>query len=314
MIFDQLRLSRFVVALSSAVWLVNAIAPAAAQQRAVPPRIGVLTPVESEKTPSFAAFRDELRTLGYVEGKSIIFDFRFAKGHTEALPGLASELAKTPVDIIVVDGTTAARAAASVTQSIPIIQAAGGDPVAAGLAPSYARPGGNFTGFSIRSDELAGKRLELLKRGFPDIKRVTVMLDPTSVVTPPVLRATEKVASSLGIQLTLLSVGTPEELKALGHVDLAAGDGLVVLPSAMFWNHRATIIALAAAARVPGIYQNANTRTMEDSWLMVQIFQLLSAVPPSTWTVYCAVLVLAIYRLRPRRNSILSSTLVQRGN
>src|SRR5262245_15513985 len=249
MTFDQLRVAALVVVLSIATWFFNASIPAAAQQGPVPLRIGILTPVESEKAPSFAAFRDELRTRGYVEGKSVILDFRFAKGHSEALPGLASELAKVPVDVIVVDGTTAARAAISITQTIPIIQAAGGDPVAAGLAPNYARPGGNFSGFSIRSDELAEKRLELLKLAFPNITKIAVILDPTSVVTPPVLNATEKAAAKLGIPLTQLSVGTPENLKTLSHVNLATNDGLVVLPSAMFWHHRAAIIALAAAAR-----------------------------------------------------------------
>ena len=244
----------FVATLCSAMAWVFTAMPLRAQQRATPSRVGVLTPVESDKTPSFTAFRDELRNRGYVEGKSIILDFRFAKGRADALPGFAAELAKVPVDIIVVDGTTAARAALNVTQSIPIIQAAGGDPVVAGLAPNYARPGGNFSGFSIRSDELAGKRLELLKRAFPGIKRVSVLLDPTSVVTPPVLRATEQAAANLDIPLTMLSISTPDMLKALGPADLAGSDALVVLPSAMFWQHRAPIIALTAAARVPAIY------------------------------------------------------------
>ena len=255
MIVRTSRYRLIVPLLGSAIaWFLTNSTPATAQQRSVPFRVGVLTPVESDKTPSFSAFRSELRERGYIEGKSIILDFRFAKGHTDVLPGLAAELAKVPVDIIVVDGITAARAAINVTQSIPIIQAAGGDPVAAGLAPNYARPGGNFSGFSIRSDELAGKRLELLMRAFPGIKKVSVMLDPTSVVTPPVLRATEKAAADLDVSLTTLSVGTPERLNALGPADLAGSDALIVLPSAMFWHHRDSIIALAAAARVPAIY------------------------------------------------------------
>jgi putative ABC transport system substrate-binding protein len=253
MIVRTSRYRLIVPLLGSAIaWFLTNSTPATAQQRSVPFRVGVLTPVESDKTPGFSAFRSELRERGYIEGKSIILDFRFAKGHTDVLPGLAAELAKVPVDIIVVDGTTAARAALNVTQSIPIIQAAGGDPVAAGLAPSYSRPGGNFSGFSIRSDELAGKRLELLRRAYPGIKKVSVMLDPTSVVTPPVLRATEKAAANLDIPLTMLSVSTPEGLNALGPADL--GDALIVLPSAMFWHHRNSVIALAAAARVPAIY------------------------------------------------------------
>jgi putative tryptophan/tyrosine transport system substrate-binding protein len=250
-----MRRREFMTALGGAVaWPLAAAMPAAAQQGAKIARVGVLTPEESDKTPAFVAFRDGLRDLGYVEGKSIVLDFRLAKGHNERLSGFAKELVQIPVDVIVAGGTTAVRAAAEVTQTIPIVQAAGGDPVTAGLAVSLARPGGNFTGFAIRSDELAGKRLELLKRASPGITRVTVMLDPTSVVTQPALRATERAAATLDIQLAKLPVSTPEELAALGPAVLAGSNGLMVLGSAIFWNHRGTIIALAAAARVPAVY------------------------------------------------------------
>jgi putative ABC transport system substrate-binding protein len=238
----------------AAAWLLTAAIPVPAQPRASIPRVGLLSPLGSETTLGFNAFRKGLRDLGYVEGRSIILDFRLAKGHSDALPALAADLVKIPVDVIVVDGINAARAAVKVTQSIPIVQAVGGDPVAAGLAASYARPGGNFTGFSIRSDELAGKRLELLKRAFPGISRVTVLLDRTSAATPPVLRATEKAAADLNILLATLPADTPESLGALGPAHLAGSDGLVVIPSGPFWQHRATIIALAAAARLPAIY------------------------------------------------------------
>jgi putative tryptophan/tyrosine transport system substrate-binding protein len=239
---------------SAAAWPLVAAKQIEAQERTKIPRVGVLTPAESDTTPGFDAFRKGLRDLGYVEGKSIVLDFRFAKGHTDALPRLAAELVQIPVDVIVASGTTAARAAAGITHEIPIVQPAGGDLVTAGLAASLARPGGNVTGFTIRTDEPSGKRLELLRDAFPGIKRVTVMLDPTSVVTPPQLRSTEGAAAHLHIQLAQLPVGTPEELGALGPTALAGSDGLVVLPGAMFYNHRATVVALAAAARIPAIY------------------------------------------------------------
>jgi putative ABC transport system substrate-binding protein len=144
--------------------------------------------------------------------------------------------------------------ALNVTKTIPVIQAVGGDPVEVGLASDYAHPGGNFSGFSIRSDELAGKRLELLKQGFSTISRVAVLLDPTSVVTPPVLRATEQAATNLKLHMVHVSVSTPEKLGSIGVDDLASSDALVVLPSAMFWHNRGRIVALAAAAGVPAIY------------------------------------------------------------
>jgi len=158
------------------------------------------------------------------------------------------------VDVIVAGGITAVRAAARVTPIIPIIQAAGGDLVAAGLATSVSRPDRNVTGFTIRAEEPSAKRLELLKRAFPTIRRVSVMLDPTGAPTEPMFRATEKAAEALGIELIKLPVATPEGLKALDVRALAGSDGLVVLPSAMFWNHRVAVISLAAAARVPAVY------------------------------------------------------------
>lgn len=247
------RALALVLSLTS-MWISTSAILARGPQDSTASHVGILTPVESDQTPGFKAFRDELRKLGYSEGKSIVLDFRFASGHSDALAELAAELVKKPVDVIVVDGTTAARVALSSTKIIPIIQAAGGDPVEAGLASNYARPGGNFTGFSIRSDELAGKRLELLKQAFPTITRVTVLLDPTSVVTPPVLRATEKAAANLKLALVPLSVSTPERLQSLAGADLAGGDALVVLPSAMFWHHRTKIVELAGSAVVPAIY------------------------------------------------------------
>jgi ABC-type uncharacterized transport system substrate-binding protein len=163
-------------------------------------------------------------------------------------------LVNIPVDVIVAGGITAVRAAARTTPTIPIIQAAGGDLVAAGLATSVSRPDRNVTGFTIRAEEPSAKRLELLKRAFPNIRRVSVILDPTGAPTEPMLRATERAAAALDIELTKLPVATPEELEALNARALTGSDGLVVLPSAMFWNRRVAIIKLASAARVPAVY------------------------------------------------------------
>src|SRR6516225_4902810 len=169
-----MRRRTFVAALGgvAASWGFVATMAAAAQQGAKIARIGVLSPADSERTPGLDALRKELGELGYIEGKSIVFDFRLAKGHVEALPGLAAELAQIPVDVIVASGTTAVLAAAKTTHTIPIVQGAGGDLVRAGLAASLARPGGNVTGFTILTDEPSGKRLHLLSRAVPTIKSV----------------------------------------------------------------------------------------------------------------------------------------------
>ena len=227
---------------------------ATAQPSRKVPRVGILTPAQTDATPIFEAFRRGLRDLGYVEGKSIILDFRFAKGSLDALPDLAAELVRIPVDVIVADSSNAARAALDATHTIPIVLGAGGDPVLLGLVPSIGRPGGNFTGMTIRADVLSSKRVDLLKLAFPGITRVTILMHAKSAAAPHSLAAAQETARRLGMSSVTLGAGTPDELRALKSADLSGSDALAVLPHAMFWNHRATIIALAQAARLPAIY------------------------------------------------------------
>ena len=141
-----------------------------AQQKKLP-HIGILTPASSDQTTVFAALRKGFADLGYVDGKTIVLDYRFGKGDSEALPKLARELVDAGVDVIVTDGP-ALFAASRATRTIPIVSAAAGDPLVLGLAESISHPGGNVTGFSIRPAELMGKRLELLKYAFPGLTRV----------------------------------------------------------------------------------------------------------------------------------------------
>jgi putative ABC transport system substrate-binding protein len=226
-----------------------------AQQTAKIPRVGILSPAGSEAAATLAAFRKGMRDLGYVEGQTIVLDFRLAKGNLDALPALAAELVRIPVDVIVTDGTSAAVDAFGATRTIPIVMAAtGGDPVALGLATSIARPGGNVTGMLLRALELSGRRLQLLKDAVPTAARVTALFNPTSAIGPSSRRATEDAAKLLGIAITPLAVGHLEELHALEPAVLTGSDGLTVVNDAMFWNNRAKIIALASAARVPAIY------------------------------------------------------------
>src|SRR5438309_8355211 len=139
--------------------------PAEAQQTKKVPRIGFLTTgAEATANPFFGAFRQGLRELGYIEGKNINIEYRYADGRFERLPELAEELVRLKVDILVVANSTAARPARKVTATIPIVMANAGDPIGSGLVASLARPGGNVTGLTNYSGELLGKRLELLKR------------------------------------------------------------------------------------------------------------------------------------------------------
>jgi ABC-type uncharacterized transport system substrate-binding protein len=227
---------------------------ARAQQAAKIPRVGILSPAGSEAAATLAAFRKGMRELGYVEGQTIVLDFRLVKGHLDALPALAAELVRIPVDVIVTDGTSAAISAFDATRTIPIVTATmGGDPVAFGLAKSFARPGGNVTGMYFRTD-LSEKRLQLLRQAFPSIARVVILTNPTSAITLPALRSAEEAAGLLGMRLLPLMVRTPDELHALTPAALSGTDGLLVLPDAMFWNNRATIVGIASMARLPALY------------------------------------------------------------
>jgi putative ABC transport system substrate-binding protein len=223
-------------------------------QPAKVPRVGILTPAESDQTSVFAAFRKGLRDAGYVEGQTIVLDFGLAKGHLDALPALATELVRLPVDVVVTDGGEATQAAAGVTRTIPIVMAIAPDAIASGLVASTARPAGNVTGMTLGRIEQGGKRLELLKQAVPGMARVTVLLNPKNMPAQLQLRTTEEAAKTLGVQIATLSASTPDELRALVPADLSGIDGLVVPADPVFWNHRGTIIALAAAARVPAVY------------------------------------------------------------
>ena len=221
----------------AAAWAIATTGPAVAQQPAKIPRVGILTPAATDATPLFQAFRKEIRNLGYVEGQTIVLDFRFARGNFDALPNLATELVRSGVEVIVTDSTSATVAAFGATHTIPIVMGTtSGDPVTLGLATSIARPGGNVTGMLQRGTELSGKRLQLLKDAVPAIARVTVLFNPASAVGPPGRHLTEDAARLLGVAITPLAVGTLDELRELEPAVLTGSDGLTVVNDGNFWN------------------------------------------------------------------------------
>src|SRR5215475_13083121 len=145
-----------------------------AQQPANVPRVGILSPAASETAATLTAFREAIRDLGYIEGQTIALDFRLSKGIMDALPALAAELVRIPVNVIVTESTSGTLAAFDATRTIPIVMATtGGDPIALGLAKSLSRPGGNVTGTQMLTG-LSDKRLQLLKQAFPSAQRVAV--------------------------------------------------------------------------------------------------------------------------------------------
>jgi len=175
---------------------------ARAQQSRKVPRIGVLLPGTAA---SFAlrtkAFLEGLRDLGYVEGQTIAIEWKWGQDRTEGLPELAAELVGRNVDVIVTGGTPAAKALKSATGTIPIVMAIIGDPVAAGLVESLARPGGNATGFSIVAPDLSGKRLELLKEIVSEVSPVAVMLNTRNPQSQFELKGLLAAARAMGLQL-----------------------------------------------------------------------------------------------------------------
>jgi ABC-type uncharacterized transport system substrate-binding protein len=227
---------------------------ARAQQPANVPRVGILSPAASEAAATLTAFREEIRNLGYIEGQTIALDFRLSKGIMDALPALAAELVRIPVNVIVTDTTSATLAAFDATRTIPIVMGTtGADPVALGLAKSISRPGGNVTGAQMLTG-LSQKRLQLLKQAFPDAEHTAVLANPKDEISVSEMPKAEMAAAQMGVHLIPFVASAPAELRALEPSALSHSDGLLVMPGGMFWNNRATIIGIAAMARVPAIY------------------------------------------------------------
>jgi len=247
-------LAAFLLAIALGAIMAGAPLTAAAQQPGKVFRIGVLSPAERSSTKIFDAFREGLRDLGYIDGQNIQIEYRLAAGDTGRLQAMAGELVRLPVDIIVTDTQKSAVIVHEATRTIPIVGATlGPDPVAAGLATGLPHPGGNVTGFSGFGLELVGKRLQLLKEASPAISRMAALWNPAMPIS--VRRATEEDARTLGMHLRTIEVAAPDEILARFEAAAASGaEGLVVLPDALFWNHRTRIVALAEKYRMPAIY------------------------------------------------------------
>jgi putative ABC transport system substrate-binding protein len=208
--------------------------------------------------PASQAFRQGLRDLGYVEGRNIAFEYRFAEGRLDRYPDLVAELVRLPVDLIVAPGTAAAQAARKATASIPIVIVLAGNPVGDGLITSFARPGGNVTGTTSVSAEIAGKYLQLLREAVPTVSRVAVLWNS---LTPPHamhVKETEAAARTLGLTLQPVSVRRPDEIPgAFVTMSREHTDGLIVLSDPMFdgsIRERTRIVELVAKNRLPTMY------------------------------------------------------------
>jgi putative tryptophan/tyrosine transport system substrate-binding protein len=233
-----------------------------AQQAKNVPKIGFLSrdlhPADS-RAPSpynLEALRQGLLKLGYIEGKNIIIEYRYADGRSERLPALTEELVRLNVEAIVAESSQSAREAKKVTTTIPIIMASGADPVAIGLVSSLARPGGNVTGLTNLTPSLLGKRLELLKEVVPKVSRFAV-LDTITSLAKPMFNEAEVVAQALGAKLQLIEVNIPDpDLEGAFRVmakerigGLITGSGTLSLSL-----YRKKILELVKQTRMPAIY------------------------------------------------------------
>jgi putative ABC transport system substrate-binding protein len=227
-----------------------------AQQPRKVPRIGVLLP----GTPaSFSlrtkAFLEGLRNLGYVEGQTIEIEWKWGQDKVDGLPALAAELVARNVDVLITGGTPAAKALKSATGTTPIVMAIIGDPVAAGLVESLARPGGNATGFSIVAPDLSGKRLELLKEIVPAVSPVAVMLNAKNPQSQFELKEMETAARVLGLQIHPIGISPERTLEeAFAAMSKAFTRSLIILTDAIFFSQRERIVDLAARNRLPAMY------------------------------------------------------------
>jgi putative ABC transport system substrate-binding protein len=219
------------------------------------PRIGLLS-LGSPSSPFVEPFRQGLRELGYVEGRSISIEYRWAEGRDERLPGLAADLVRLEVDVIVASSQGAV-AAAHATTTIPIVMPVITDPVRLGLVASLARPGGNATGFATQNDELPGKWMELVKQTLPKVSRVAVLFQPTYDGGVQ-LKASEAAARVLGVRLQALRVERPDDFViAFGEMQKNRAEALIVSSSALFSVHKTRLVGLAAKHRLPTIYHQS---------------------------------------------------------
>jgi ABC-type uncharacterized transport system substrate-binding protein len=200
-------------------------------------------------------FPDALRELGWIEGKNVAFEHRYAENRLERLPGFAAELVRQNVDVIVAFGTLAPLAAKHATRTIPIVMTAAGDPVGSGLVLSLARPGGNVTGMSLMAPDLGGKRLELLKEVLPRIARVAVLWNAANPYPALVFKETQAAGRTLGIEVQSLEVRGPDDFDgAFEAVRRSRPDALITVEDPLTGSHRKLIADFAAGHQLPALH------------------------------------------------------------
>ena len=209
-----------------------------------------------------AAFREALRALGYVEGRTIEIEYRWAAGNAQRAAELASDLVARKVDVIVAATSVAVRAAMQATRTIPIVIAVAADPVGSGLVANLSRPGGNVTGLTLISNDTAAKRLELLRELLPDLSRVAVLLvergfPDESANNKRLLDQLQAAARDFAIQLSIATISRAADIdSAFAAIERERGEALFVPVNSIVIDHRARIIELASQRRLPAMYED----------------------------------------------------------
>jgi len=259
---------REIIALALCAVLLTLCVSVEAQQRAKVPRIGYLGGISySASSARVEAFRQGLRELGYVEGKNIIIEWRYAEGKVDRLPALAAELVRLKVDVIVSAAPPGTRSAKQATATIPIVMAFDDDPVGSGFVASLARPGGNITGLSALSPEMSGKRLELLKEIVPNLSRVGVLGDVTRPGIPQALREINVTADAFRVQIQYLEVRVPKDFETAFRTAIKERAAAVILLGNPLLNfQRKQVVDLAVKNRLPAIYPSPES--VEDGGLV----------------------------------------------
>ena len=235
------------------VSLLLALPQVEAQQREKPYRIGYLSnrhKVEYREE----ALRDQLRELGYVEGKNLVVEWRFAKGQRKRLSEFAAELVRNGVDVIVTSGTGATRAAKKATGTIPIVMANVFDPVRSGIVPSFAKPGGNITGFSTLGLGVTGKFLGLLKDCFPKLTRLALLLEKGHPNNPEAVAETRTAAGKIGVQLQVIEVGPEDFESAFRAAKQGGAEAMNIRGTGLMHKNIARIVKLEAETKLPVMY------------------------------------------------------------
>jgi putative ABC transport system substrate-binding protein len=229
---------------------------AEAQQPARINRIGILSPSSGSLfSARDEALRQRLRELGYVEGKNVVIEYRYAEGKRERMPDLAAELVQLKVDVTVTTSPSATLAAKKASATIPIVFAAADDPVGTGLVSSLAQPGGNITGFSLMTPDLDGKRLELLKEAFPKVARVAFLWEPGGTRGNLPLTDMEPAAKALGLKLLSLEVRNLDDFEgAFARAKREGAQALITTTGARINTQLRRVLDLAAKNRLPAIY------------------------------------------------------------